>query len=99
MLLMLIERFADQDAIAVYTHLRDKGRGLPDRLKYIDSWVEPNFDRCFQLMECEDLRLVQEWVLHWRRLATFEIVPVVPAKDARETVTPFLPELAPRDSN
>jgi hypothetical protein len=35
MLLMLIERFADQDAIAVYTHLRDKGRGLPDGLKYI----------------------------------------------------------------
>jgi hypothetical protein len=90
MLFMVIEHFRNQDAIAIYTHLRDKGRGLPEGLRYIDSWVEPNFDRCFQLMDCEDLRLVQEWVLHWRELGTFEIVPVVPSKETRETVTPFL---------
>ena len=51
MLFMVIEHFRNQDAIAIYTHLRDKGRGLPEGLRYIDSWVEPNFDRCFQLME------------------------------------------------
>ena len=91
MLFMIIERFTNQDAKAVYTHLRDKGRGLPEGVKYIDSWVEPNFDRCFQLMECDDLRLLQEWMLHWHGLATFEIVPVLASKDARETVSRFLP--------
>ncbi|TMQ89831.1 DUF3303 domain-containing protein [Actinomadura soli] len=39
---------------------------IPDGLRYIDSWVEPNFSRCFQLMKCDDLRLFQEWVLQWR---------------------------------
>lgn len=91
MLFMIIERFTNQDGKAVYAHLRDKGRGLPDGLRYIDSWVEPNYDRCFQLMECDDLRLLQQWMLHWHGLATFEVVPVVTGKDARETVSARLP--------
>ena len=91
MLFMIIERFKDQDGKAVYAHLRDKGRGLPDGLKYVDSWVEPNFDRCFQLMECDDLRLLQQWILSWQGYGTFEIVPVMASKDARETVSRFLP--------
>ena len=91
MLFMIIERFNNQDGKAVYAHLRDKGRGLPDGLKYVDSWVEPNFGRCFQLMRCSDARLLQQWVLEWRGLGvTFEIVPVVPSKETREVVAPFL---------
>ena len=86
MLFMIIERFKDCDPKPIYRHLRDKGRGLPDGLKYIDSWIEPNFDRCFQLMECDDARLLQEWVLHWGDLASFEIVPVVPSKQTRALV-------------
>ena len=90
MLFMIIERFNDRDPVAIYQHLRDQGRGVPDGLRYVDSWIEPNFDRCFQIMECDDLRLIQQWVLHWRHLATFEIVPVVPSKETRETVVPYL---------
>jgi hypothetical protein len=90
MLFVIIERFKDQNAVAVYKHLRDNGRGLPDGLKYVDSWIEPNFDRCFQLMECDDLRLIQEWVLHWQGFATFEIVPVLPSRVTREVVAPYL---------
>ncbi len=42
-------------------------------------------------MECDDLRLLQEWVLSWRGAGvTFEIVPVVPSQDTREVVAPFL---------
>ena len=95
MLFMIIERFTNQDAKAVYTHLRDKGRGLPEGVKYIDSWVEPNFDRCFQLMECDDLRLLQEWVLRCRGAGmTFEIVPVVPSEETQKVVAPFLDGLS-----
>lgn len=91
MLFMIIERFKDQDMIPIYRHLRDHGRGLPEGLEYVDSWIEPNFARCFQLMKCDDARLLQQWVLHWRGLgATFEIVPVVPSKDTREIVAPML---------
>lgn len=91
MLFMVIERFADNDMVPVYQHLRDKGRGLPDGLEYIDSWVEPNFSRCFQLMRCSDARLFQEWALHWRGTgATLEIVPVVSSQETREVVAPHL---------
>ncbi|QCK88359.1 DUF3303 domain-containing protein [Phreatobacter aquaticus] len=91
MLFMVIERFANQDPVPVYRQVRDKGRSLPEGLTYVGSWIEPNFDRCFQLMECDDLRLLQEWVLSWRGSGvTFEIVPVVPSKETREVVAPHL---------
>jgi hypothetical protein len=50
------------------------------------SWIEGNFDRCFQLMECDDLKLLQEWTMRWSDLAEFEIVPVAPSKDTAAAV-------------
>jgi hypothetical protein len=90
LLFMVIERFRDRDAKAVYRRLRDQGRGLPDGLRYVDSWIEASFDRCFQLMECDDARLLQEWVAFWGDLVEFEIVPVVPSTDTREMIEPLL---------
>jgi len=91
MLFMVIERFKDRDPLPVYQRVRDAGRRLPPGLTYVDSWVEPNFDRCFQLMECDDLRLLQEWIIGWRGSGvSFEIVPVVPSKATREVVAPHL---------
>lgn len=93
MLFMVIERFKDNDMLPIYRKVRDAGRMLPEGLRYLDSWVEPNFSRCFQRMECDDLRLFQQWVLHWRGLgATIEIVPVVSSKDTSSIVAPFLQE-------
>jgi Protein of unknown function (DUF3303) len=85
MLFMVIERFAESDMRPVYRRVRDEGRRLPAGLDYVDSWVEPDFSRCFQLMRCDDLRLLQQWVLEWQDSGvTFEIVPVVPSADTRE---------------
>lgn len=84
MLFMVVERYRGNDMLPTYRRVRDGGRSLPDGLEYLDSWVEPNFARCFQLMRCADLRLFQEWVLQWRGLgATFEIVPVAKQGDQR----------------
>jgi hypothetical protein len=91
MLFMVIERFRDNDMVPIYRKLRDGGRQMPDGLAYVDSWIEPGFGRCFQLMECSDLRLFQEWILRWRGFgATFEVVPVVSSKETREVVAPHL---------
>jgi hypothetical protein len=99
MMFMVIERFRDGDVIPIYRRLREGGRSLPDGLEYVDSWIEPNFARCFQLMRCDDLRLFQEWVLQWRGFgATFEIVPVVPSKETREVAAPYL-DAAAEESN
>src|ERR1700686_2892356 len=79
MLFMVIERFRDRDPIPGYRRVRDSGIKFPERLKYVGSWIEPNFDRCFQLMECDDARLLQEGILNCHGLGmTFEIVPVGP---------------------
>ncbi len=91
MLFLVIESFRDQDMVPVYQRVRQSGRSLPDGLRYLDSWVEPNFARCFQLMETDDLTLLQQWILQWRGLGvSFEIVPVVPSKDTRAVVEPLL---------
>ena len=86
MLFMVIERFRDRDAKAVYRRFRDQGRMAPDGLKYVSSWIEVNFDRCFQIMECDDARLLQEWLLNWSDLMECEIVPVVPSAETRALV-------------
>lgn len=91
MLFMVIERFRDNDMVPIYKRVRDQGRSIPAGLKYIDSWVEPNFSRCFQLMECDDLRLFQQWMLEARgNGVTFEIVPVVTSKETQAVVAPYL---------
>ncbi len=91
MLFMVIERFEGNDMVPIYQRLEAKGRQLPEGLAYVDSWIEANFSRCFQLMECADARLLQEWVLGWRGTgATFEIVPVVPSRETRAVVAPLL---------
>ena len=92
MLFMVIERFRDRDAKAVYRRLRDEGRGAPEGLTYVGSWIEASFQRCFQLMECDDPRLLQQWVAFWSDLVEFEIVPVVPSADTRATIEPLLPD-------
>lgn len=90
MLFMVIERFKDRDALAVYRRLRERGRMTPDGLTYVGSWVEANYDRCFQLMEGDDERLLHQWAAHWRDLVAFEFIPVVPGEEAAEAMTALL---------
>ena len=90
MLFMVIERFKGQDAPAVYRRLRDQGRMMPDGLVYVGSWVEANCGRCFQLMDCGDVTLLQQWVARWSDLIDFEIVPVAPGKDTAAAMDPLL---------
>ena len=90
MLFMVIERFKNHDAVAIYRRLRDEGRMMPEGLKYVGSWVEPNFERCFQLMECDNPDLFRQWTKRWDDLMEFEIVPVVTSQEARESVASLL---------
>jgi hypothetical protein len=88
MLFMVIERFKGRDPSPIYSRLRERGRALPDGLRYVDSWVEANFDRCFQLVETDDVAALQRWVLQWRDLVEFEVVPVTPSRAVRELFPP-----------
>ncbi len=90
MLFMVIERFRNRDAKAVYRRFRDDGRMMPDGLRYVGSWIEVNFERCFQLMECDDARLLQQWIVSWTDLIEFEVVPVATSEETRGVVLPGL---------
>jgi hypothetical protein len=86
MLFMVVERFRDRAAKPVYERARERGRMMPDGLRYVDSWVEANFSRCFQLMECDDLSLLMSWIAQWSDLIDFEVVPVVTSSEASAVV-------------
>jgi Protein of unknown function (DUF3303) len=85
---MVIERFRNQNAKAVYHRFSEQGRLAPDGLTYVGSWVEASLDRCFQLMECDDVTFLQQWVAQWIDLVAFEIVSVVPGKETAAALSP-----------
>jgi hypothetical protein len=90
MLYMVIERFRNRDALAIYRRFRERGRMMPDGLEYVGSWIETNYDRCFQLMRCDDPSLFDEWTANWQDLMEFEIVPVAESKEVIEALAPEL---------
>ncbi len=79
---MVIERFKNQDATPVYDRFRDQGRMTPEGLEYVSSWVDTKLERCFQIMETSDPRLMAEWTAHWSDIVDFEVVPVMSSADA-----------------
>ncbi len=86
MLFMVIENFRNQDAKAVYERFREKGRQMPDGLTFVSSWVAADLGRCFQVMDCKDVTLLQRWVAEWSDLINFEIVPVVLGKETADAL-------------
>ncbi len=76
MLFMVIESFRNQDAKSVYRRFHDSGRMTPDGLTFHNSWVAADLGRCFQIMECDDVTLLQRWAAEWSDLVAIEIVPV-----------------------
>jgi len=89
-LYMIVEHFKNNDAVPVYRRFRDHGRMAPDRLAYVSSWVDDKLQRCYQLMETNDRRLLDEWMSHWSDLVDFEVYPVMTSKEGAERIAPKL---------
>lgn len=90
MLYMVVERFRDQDAKAVYRRVEREGRMTPEGLEHVDSWVAADLGRCFQLMECDDVAVLQQWVANWQDLVEFEVVPVLDGAATADAIEPLL---------
>jgi hypothetical protein len=90
MLYMVIERFRNRDAVPVYRRFRDQGRLAPEGLKYVSSWVTSDLTECYQLMECDQRRLLDEWIGRWADLVEFEVVPVITSAEAVAMMAPKL---------
>lgn len=86
MLYMIIENFKNQAAAPVYQRFRECGRLAPEGLIYHSSWVDEKLQRCFQVMETEDRKLLDEWIANWHDLVDFEIIPVLTSAEAAQKV-------------
>lgn len=82
MLYMVIEHFNEGAAPEIYRRARERGRQLPPGLEYVDSWVDLDYARCFQLMRTDDRSLFDVWTQAWSDLGRFEIVPVRTSAEA-----------------
>jgi hypothetical protein len=90
MLFMVIETFHEGQAAAVYRRFRDRGRMAPEGVRYVASWVDFEFHRCFQIMEADDESQLRVWTDRWSDLVDFEIVPVRTSAEAVAAITPEL---------
>lgn len=90
MLYMVIERIPAGRAPDVYRRLRDQGRLAPPEVRYLGSWVDLEYRRCFQLMDAPDEEILARWTRNWVDLVEFEIVPVRTSEVAAELIAPEL---------
>ena len=89
-LFMVVEHFRNKDAVAVYRRFRDSGRMMPEGLSYVSSWIDEKMERCYQLMETDDRRLLDQWMANWKDLMDFEVYSVITSKEAVARIGPRL---------
>ncbi len=87
---MIVERFKNGDPLPVYRRFRDFGRLAPDGLEYVTSWVDERLERCFQVMETDDRKKIDEWLSRWSDIVEFEVYPVISSKEAAERISSHL---------
>ena len=90
MLFMIIEHFRPGRAPEVYRRFRDRGRMESTELRYVSSWVDLGFRRCFQVMEADSEARIREWTAKWDDLIEFEIIPVRTSAEAASAMAPEL---------
>ncbi len=85
MLFMVVEKFTGNDMAPVYRRLGERGRMLPEGVRYVTSWVAADFSTCWQVMECDDRARLDKWMANWAGAGvTFEAtIPVVTSDEAR----------------
>jgi hypothetical protein len=71
---MVVETFLPGCKEKVYERFQGQGRMLPEGLVYVNSWLERDGDRCFQLMETDDHSLFQAWLSQWKDLVAMEVI-------------------------
>ena len=80
---LVIENFRGRDPVPVYRRFRDHGRLAPDGLTYVGSWITEDLARCYQVMQCADRSLLEQWLSQWRDIVDFEVLPVLSSAEVQ----------------
>jgi hypothetical protein len=80
---MVIENFRPGKVGEIYRRLDESGRHMPSGLIYVGSWITDDLTMCYQVMECGDPALLDEWISHWSDLVDFEVIPVISSDEAK----------------
>jgi hypothetical protein len=86
MLYLVIETFRNGDATPVYRRFRAQGRLMPAGISYVSSWVTTDLTQCYQVMECADRELLNQWMANWEDLVDFTVLPVITSAEAAQRV-------------
>ena len=86
MLYMIIEKFHPGKIRMLYERFDEKGRLLPNGVRYINSGIKEDISVCYQVMRSDSVEKIHEWISHWNDLADFEVIPVINSDEAKEKV-------------
>jgi len=84
MVYMVIEHFHPGKLKELYQRFDEKGRMLPDGVKYINSWVNEDMTLCYQVMESDSVDKLHEWFYNWDDIVDFKIIPVISSAEAKK---------------
>jgi len=81
---LVIENYKPGKTKDIYDRFALKGRMLPTGVEYVDSWIEENLQKCYQIMRSESLEKIDEWIACWNDLVDFEVIPVLSSAEVAE---------------
>jgi hypothetical protein len=85
---LIIESYRSDKSHEIYQRFSEKGRMLPQGVEYVDSWVEMNMQKCYQIMRSESLGKLLIWTEQWKDLVDFEIIPVLTSEEVVQKLVP-----------
>jgi hypothetical protein len=86
MIFMVIEHFHSGKVKELYKRFAEKGRMMPEGVRYINSWINEEVTVCYQVMEAGSAEKLREWISNWDDIVDFEVIPVISSAEAREKV-------------
>ncbi len=81
---MIIENYKPGKTEEIYNRFKEKGRMIPEGVEFVDSWIEENLQKCYQVMRSESESGIYEWIDNWKDLVDFEVIPVMDSSQASE---------------
>ena len=82
---MVIEEFINGPE-PIYQRLVEKGRMMPESLRYVSSYITEDLSKCYQVMETDTFEDFAEWQSNWSDIMRCQIIPVITSSEAQDAM-------------